>query len=66
LWQSAAVTGEDKSATIADHDQFSSVLSLDYSDSADQQNRTIQKLTYLTIGYLPLGLIAVSEPKTSA
>ncbi|KLU80931.1 hypothetical protein MAPG_00027 [Magnaporthiopsis poae ATCC 64411] len=39
-------------------DSFSSVLSLDYSDSADQQNRTIQKLTYLTIGYLPLGLIA--------
>ncbi|GAB1319395.1 hypothetical protein MFIFM68171_09605 [Madurella fahalii] len=38
-------------------DVFSIVTSMVDSHSSLQQNRTIQKLTYVTIGYLPVGLI---------
>ncbi|KXX73399.1 Magnesium transport protein CorA [Madurella mycetomatis] len=38
-------------------DVFSIVTSMVDSQTSLQQNRTIQKLTYVTIGYLPVGLI---------
>ncbi|KAI0120850.1 hypothetical protein F4776DRAFT_229529 [Hypoxylon sp. NC0597] len=38
--------------------KLSTVLSLEDSRNSIRQNSTIQKLTYLTIGYLPLGLIS--------
>ncbi|KAI2472956.1 hypothetical protein F4781DRAFT_382422, partial [Annulohypoxylon bovei var. microspora] len=39
-------------------DSLSTVLSLEDSRNSIRQNGTIQKLTYLTIGYLPMGLIS--------
>ncbi|KAI1772246.1 hypothetical protein F4818DRAFT_180300 [Hypoxylon cercidicola] len=38
-------------------DSLSTILSLEDSKNSMQQNSTIQQLTYLTIGYLPVGLI---------
>ncbi|XXG96150.1 hypothetical protein Hte_002429 [Hypoxylon texense] len=38
-------------------DSLSTILSLEDSRNSIRQNSTIQKLTYLTIGYLPIGLI---------
>ncbi|KAI1641886.1 uncharacterized protein F4817DRAFT_321380 [Daldinia loculata] len=38
-------------------DYLSTIWSLQDSRNSIYQNTTIQKLTYLTIGYLPLGLI---------
>lgn len=35
------------------------------SQTSLHQNRTIQKLTYITIGYLPVGLITVSANSSS-
>lgn len=40
-------------------DYLSTIWSLQDSRNSIYQNTTIQKLTYLTIGYLPLGLITV-------
>ncbi|KAF2257608.1 hypothetical protein CC78DRAFT_206512 [Lojkania enalia] len=37
---------------------FNAVLTLNDSRESVKQNRTIQRLTYLTIGYLPMGLAA--------
>ncbi|OTA62227.1 hypothetical protein K449DRAFT_49587 [Hypoxylon sp. EC38] len=45
--------------TVLTQDKLSTVLSLEDSRNSIRQNSTIQKLTYLTIGYLPLGLISV-------
>jgi hypothetical protein len=39
--------------------QFSNVSGMVDSKVSIEQNRTIQKLTYLTIVYLPMGLLAV-------
>ncbi|KAI0382257.1 hypothetical protein F5Y04DRAFT_51599 [Hypomontagnella monticulosa] len=38
-------------------DSLSTILSLEDSRNSVRQNSTIQKLTYLTIGYLPIGLM---------
>src|SRR5437667_2132439 len=40
--------------------QYSAVLDLSDSRISISQNRTVQRLTYLTIIYLPMGLMAVS------
>ena len=46
-------------------DSLSTVLALRDSQNSIRQNRTIERLTLLTIGYLPLTLTAVSPAPTS-
>ncbi len=49
-------------AQIANHPvQFSAVLTMRDSRTSIRQNETVQRLTYLTIGYLPITLIVVSS-----